>query len=81
MISILVAGPGCYNCRKLKAMCKEIVEEKNIDAAISEVSDMNQIAALSVMMTPGLLINGTLVSSGRVPSKEKLEQWIVEATN
>ena len=79
MLSILVLGPGCYNCHKLEAMCKEVIEEQNIEAAIAPVTDLNQIHALGVMMTPGLVINGKVVSSGRVPSKSTLEQWIVEA--
>lgn len=79
MISILVAGPGCYNCRKLESMCKEIVDENNIEAAVAEVTDMNQITALGVLMTPGLIINGKLMSSGRIPDKATLEKWIKDA--
>ena len=79
MLSILVLGPGCYNCHKLEDMCKEVVEEQGIEAAIAPVTDLDQIHALGVMMTPGLVINGAVVSSGRVPSKSSIEQWIIEA--
>ena len=80
MLSILVLGPGCYNCHKLEAMCQEVVEEQNIEAVIAPVTDLDQIHALGVMMTPGLVINGKVVSSGRVPPKSSIEQWILEAT-
>ncbi|UCH61630.1 MAG: thioredoxin family protein [Fidelibacterota bacterium] len=80
MLSILVLGPGCFNCHKLEAMCREVVEEKNVEAAIAPVTDLEQIHALGVMMTPGLVINGKVVSSGRVPPKSSIEQWIREAT-
>ena len=79
MLSILVLGPGCTNCHKLEAMCKEVVKEQNIEAAIAPVTDLNQIHALGVMLTPGLIINHKVVSSGRVPSKSSIEQWILEA--
>ena len=79
MLSILVLGPGCTNCHKLEAMCKEVVEEQGIEAAVAPITDLNQIHALGVMMTPGLVINGKVVSSGRVPSRSTLEQWILEA--
>ncbi|MFB0517298.1 MAG: thioredoxin family protein [Candidatus Neomarinimicrobiota bacterium] len=79
MLSILVLGPGCYNCHKLEALCKEVVEEQGIEAAIAPITDLNQIHALGVMMTPGLVINGKVVSSGRIPAKATLEQWILEA--
>jgi hypothetical protein len=61
-------------------MCKEVVEEHDLDAAVEKITDLNQIQAFGVMMTPGLVINGQVVSSGRVPSKTTLEQWIREAT-
>lgn len=80
MISILVLGPGCYNCQKLEAMCNEIVKEKNIDAAVAKVTDLEQIHALGVMMTPGLVINGKVISSGRMPTRATLEQWILDST-
>ena len=77
MISILVAGPGCMNCNKLAQMCNEIVVEKGIDAAVDKVTDLNQITALGIMMTPGLIINGKVISSGKVPLKSTLENWIL----
>ncbi|UCH09971.1 MAG: TM0996/MTH895 family glutaredoxin-like protein [Fidelibacterota bacterium] len=79
MLSILVLGPGCYNCEKLAAMCQEVVEEQGLDAAVEKITDLNQIQAFGVMMTPGLVINGRVVSSGRVPSKTTLEEWILQA--
>lgn len=79
MLSILVLGPGCANCHKLEAMCKEVVEEQGIEAAIAPITDLNQIHALGVMMTPGLVIDDQVVSSGRVPPKSSIEQWILEA--
>ncbi len=79
MMSILILGPGCYNCRKLEAMCKEVVSENDLEAAVEKITDLNQIHALGVMMTPGLVINGNVVSSGRVPTKSSIEQWILEA--
>ena len=81
MLSILVLGPGCYNCQKLEAMCKEVVSKNDLEAAVEKITDLNQIHALGVMMTPGLVINGKVVSSGRVPSKSTIEQWILEAAN
>ena len=80
MLSIFILGPGCYNCRRLEAMCKEVVAEQGLETAVEKITDLNQIHALGVMMTPGLVINGKVVSSGRVPSKNTLEHWILEAS-
>ena len=77
MMSILVAGPGCMNCNKLVQMCQEVVDENGLDAAVDKVTDLNQITALGVMMTPGLIINGKVISAGKVPLKGTLEKWIL----
>lgn len=77
MLSILVAGPGCMNCNKLAQMCREVVAENELEAVVEKVTDLNQITALGVLMTPGLIINGKVVSSGKVPLKDKLKQMIL----
>ena len=79
MLRIQILGSGCANCHKLEAMCKEVLEEQGIEAAIAPVTDLNRIHARGVMMTPGLVINDQVVSSGRVPSKSSIEQWILKA--
>ncbi len=78
MHSILVAGSGCRNCQKLAQMCQEVVEENKLDAVVDKVTDLNQIAALGVMMTPGLIIDGKVVSAGKVPQKDELAKLIIE---
>ena len=80
MINIKVVGPGCMNCEKLAAMCKEVVKENNIDAEIEKITDIRKFADLGIMMTPGLLLNNKVVVSGKLPTKSTLTQWIVEAS-
>jgi len=79
MIEISIVGSGCLNCRRLEALCREIVEENNILASISKVTDWRQFTALGIMLTPGLLINGNVVSSGKIPVKATLTHWILNA--
>jgi small redox-active disulfide protein 2 len=79
MINIKVVGPGCMNCKKLATICKEVVKENNVQAEIEKVTDISKFADLGIMMTPGLLINNKVVSSGKVPTKETLTQWIIGA--
>lgn len=79
MMHIQVVGPGCYNCQKLESMCKEVVTEENIDARIEKVTDLKRFPELGILMTPGLLINGKVISSGRLPAKSMITNWIREA--
>lgn len=79
MLNIKVVGSGCPSCQKLEAMCREIIDEKNVVAEIEKITDVNQFANLGIMMTPGLLLNNKVVSSGKIPLKSTLEHWITEA--
>jgi hypothetical protein len=56
-----------------------VVQELGIDATVEEVKDMSKIIAYHVMMTPGLVIDEQVVSSGKVPSKAEVTQLIINA--
>jgi small redox-active disulfide protein 2 len=79
MLNIKVVGTGCMNCEKLAEMCKEVIEENKIDAEIEKITDINNFADLGIMMTPGLLLNNKVVSSGKLPTKSTLAHWINDA--
>jgi small redox-active disulfide protein 2 len=79
MVNIKVVGSGCPNCQKLASLCHEVISENNIDAQIEKVTEFQKFAELGILMTPGLLINGVVMSSGKIPSKSTLENWIKNA--
>lgn len=78
-MEIKVLGPGCANCTKLENMAREIVQEMALDAVVSKVTDIKEIAKAGVLMTPGLVIDGEVKISGKVPSKAVLTQIIISA--
>lgn len=79
MNTIKVYGSGCANCTKLETMCKEVVQELGMQANVQKVTDIQEIMKTGIMSTPGLEINGKMVSSGKLPIKATLVQWIVNA--
>jgi small redox-active disulfide protein 2 len=79
MNTIKVYGSGCSNCVKLETMCKEVVQELGMQANVQKVTDIQEIMKTGIMSTPGLEINGKMVSSGKLPVKATLVQWIVNA--
>jgi len=81
MLNIKVIGSGCINCEKLEKLCRDVVNDNNIDAEIEKITDVKTFADLGIFLTPGLLINNKVVSSGKVPSKWTLETWIKQAAN
>ena len=47
-----------------------------IDAEVRHVTDYGEIASRGVMSTPGLVIDGTVVLAGRVPTREMVAGWL-----
>ncbi len=70
---IQVAGPGCSNCRTTEQRVRNACAELDLAADISHVTDYNEIAALGVLRTPAVVIDGEIVSMGRVPSVAELK--------
>ena len=79
MLNIKVVGSGCANCEKLEQLCRDVVKDNNIEAEIEKITNVNTFAELGILLTPGLLLNGKVVSSGKIPTKWMLENWIKEA--
>jgi small redox-active disulfide protein 2 len=78
-MKIKILGSGCARCHHLEKTTREVVKELGIDASIEEVKDINEIIAYRILFTPGLVLNGQLVCSGRVPTKEEVAQLITAA--
>lgn len=78
MKTIEVLGPGCANCKRLEAVAREAVQMAGVEAEIVKVTDYAQIAAYGVLSTPGLVIDGKVVSTGRIPSAGNVAVWLSE---
>lgn len=78
MLDIKVLGTGCANCIKLENLVKEVVSESNLSANVEKVTDREKIMDYGVMLTPGLVVNGKVLASGKIPTKSTLEHWLKE---
>ena len=76
---IEVLGPGCYNCHLLEQAALEAVATAGVEATVVKVTDYARIAACHVMHTPGLVIDGNVVSAGRIPSVSGIAGWLTSA--
>ena len=77
-MEIKILGPGCANCRRVYANAKKAVEELGVDVELEKVEDIDTIISFGVFMTPAVVINGKIKSSGRIPSTEELKKWLQE---
>ncbi len=78
-MKIEVLGPGCANCVKLAANAKEAVAMAGVDAEIVKVTDYAAIASYGILSTPGLVVDGKVVSYGRVLSAGDIAELLSQA--
>lgn len=72
--AVKVLGSGCAKCNALEAASSEALKELGMDTEIDHVTDSAQIAAYGVMTTPALVVDGKVVSFGKVLKKEEVVQ-------
>ncbi|TVP71144.1 MAG: thioredoxin family protein [Nitriliruptor sp.] len=75
-MDIKVLGPGCKNCVTMEARTREALEGLGKDATIEKVTDAADIMGYGIMSTPGLVVDGKVVVSGRVPSVKQLTSML-----
>ena len=71
---IKILGSGCANCANLERATREAATDLGIDATFEKVTDHATIASYGVMRTPALVIDETLVLSGRVPTTTQVRE-------
>ena len=79
-MKILVLGTGCMKCKKLYEMAEEAARQLGGPFEIDKVTDIRQIMALRVMMTPALVVDGAVKISGRVPDIGEMKRILAAAS-
>lgn len=75
-MQIQILGTGCTKCKTLEQRVKDVVSEESIQAEIIKVEDIVEIMKFGVMSTPGLVVDGKVVMSGKLPSKKEIAELI-----
>jgi small redox-active disulfide protein 2 len=78
-IKIEVIGSGCKKCKALFELTKEVAHELGITNEVEYSTDVTKIAAMGVMSSPVLAIDGKPVLTGVLPDREKLKTIISES--
>lgn len=79
-MKIEVLGPGCKRCDQLYANTNEAVSafDSSNHIEVVKVTDIMYFAKMGVFMTPGLIIDGEVISTGKVLSPEEISRKIEE---
>ena len=76
---VKVLGSGCTKCKTLEQRLIDLKAKHSLNIDIEKVTQLDDIIAHGVMMTPGLVINEKIKSVGKVPKDEELLAWIKES--
>jgi small redox-active disulfide protein 2 len=75
-MEIKILGSGCKNCVNLAANAKEALDTLGVSGEIIKVTDFKEIASYGIMRTPGIVVDGKVVSSGKVLSAQEIAEII-----
>ena len=78
MLTVKILGSGCQNCKRLEQEVREALTGSPIEYEVVKVTDYADIASYGIMSTPGLVMNDTVVSYGRIPTRQRIVEWATE---
>jgi len=77
-MEIKILGTGCPKCKSLEKLTRETVSKMGIEAQVSKEEDIMKIMEYGVMKTPGLVVDGKVVLSGRLPSEKEITELLTQ---
>jgi small redox-active disulfide protein 2 len=76
MKKLQILGTGCAKCANLANATELAAKELGLEYEIEKVTELNRIMSFGVMMTPALVVDGTVKVAGKVPSVEQLKAML-----
>ena len=77
-MEIRILGPGCPRGHEVHKRTIDVLAEMNLAADVQKITDMKKIMEYKIMATPGLVINGKVKCTGKIPAKSEIKKWIEE---
>ena len=77
--SVKILGSGCKKCNELEANTVEALKQLGMDTTIDHVKDFAQIAAYGVMTTPAIVVDGKVLSYGKVLKTDEIIKLLQNA--
>lgn len=74
---IKILGTGCPKCKQLEENAKKAVELAGVGATIEKVTELNKIMDYGVMMTPALVVDEVVKSTGKVLNPEEIKKFLI----
>ncbi len=78
-MQVKILGTGCAKCNKLYDIVAQAIAELGVDAELTKVEKIDEIADHGIFMTPGLVIDGQVKSVGKLPKIAQVTSWLEAA--
>jgi small redox-active disulfide protein 2 len=75
-MKISILGTGCPKCKKLAETVEAAAKELGIEYELEKVTNINDIMSYGVMITPALVIDGAVKSSGKTLSLSEAKEML-----
>jgi small redox-active disulfide protein 2 len=75
-MKVQILGSGCAKCKTLEQKVRLLNDTHRFNLEIEKVTDLQEIMKFGILATPGLVIDGTVKSSGSIPKDEQLLFWL-----
>jgi hypothetical protein len=56
-----------------------VIQENGMDAKVEKLTTLNDFHKFGIRMTPGLVVNGKILSQGKIPTRSTLISWLFTA--
>jgi len=75
-MKIQILGTGCAKCNALTMATEKAAQSLGLQYELEKVTDLKQIMAFGVMMTPALVVDGKVKVAGKVPNLNELKTML-----
>lgn len=75
-MKIQVLGTGCAKCKQLTANAEKAVSQLGLAVPVEKVEDIREIMKFKVMSTPALVVDGKVVSAGKLLAPDEVKQFL-----
>jgi len=76
MKELLILGTGCDKCERLEKLTREAADFLNLEYTLRKEGKINDIISFGVMVTPALVVDGSVKCVGKVPPLEEIKGYL-----
>jgi small redox-active disulfide protein 2 len=73
---VQVYGAGCPRCRATADVIEKTAEKMSVEIYLEKVTDLGKISDRGILQTPGVAVDGIIVSQGKIPTEEDVKTWL-----